>query len=187
MTYKNSLIMLAIVAIAGFATWMTLSYRPQNGKAFTEKNVPDTLMEGVTAIIMNKEGTLDMKIETPKMVHYTENDTTNLLQPSITLYRKSPEPWHITSRFAKATQGIDNINFWENVVISHLADEHDPFTEIQTTTLMVYPHDQKATTDAPIKLIQPNLIVNAIGMRADMNTGDINLLSQTRGEYVPNS
>lgn len=187
MTYKNTFIVLTIAAIAGFATWMTLSYRPQNTKVSSETNVPDAFMEGVTAMIMNKEGALDMKIVTPQMTHYAKDDTTHLLQPSITLYRKSPEPWHITARYAKATQGIDNINFWDNVIINHLADEHNPFTEIQTTTLMVYPHFQKASTDAPIKLIQPNLIVNAIGMRADMNTGDINLLSQTRGEYVPNS
>jgi hypothetical protein len=36
-------------------------------------------------------------------------------------------------------------------------------------------------------LIQPGLVVNALGMYADLNTGDIKLLSQARGEYLPHA
>ena len=52
---------------------------------------------------------------------------------------------------------------------------------------MVHPNEQTAETNALITLYQPNITVNAIGMTANIDTGDIKLLSQARGEYAPNS
>ncbi|MCW5582746.1 MAG: LPS export ABC transporter periplasmic protein LptC, partial [Gammaproteobacteria bacterium] len=62
-----------------------------------------------------------------------------------------------------------------------------PATLIKTPTLSVQPNKQIAETNDLITLIQPNLVVKSTGMYADMNTGNIKLLSQARGEYVPNS
>jgi lipopolysaccharide export system protein LptC len=128
-----------------------------------------------------------MKVITPKLVHYAESDTTHFTTPQLVLYRQSPQPWYVTSKFAKATQGTDNVNFWENVTIHHAADTNNPATLIKTTTLTVHPNDKTAETKDFITLTQPNVIVKATGMFADMNTGDIKLLSQARGEYVPSS
>ncbi|MBV9576025.1 MAG: LPS export ABC transporter periplasmic protein LptC, partial [Gammaproteobacteria bacterium] len=75
---------------------------------------------------------------------------------------------------------------WNNVTIHHAADVNNPATLIKTSTLTVYPNKKLAQTNAFITMIQPSLLVKAIGMQADMNTGDIKLLTQARGEYVPN-
>ena len=139
----------------------------------------------LVAIIMDKQGKPHMKIETPKMVHFSENDSSELTTPQLTIYRKSPQPWFITSKFAKATQGIQHVDFWEDVTVHHAADLASPATIIKTPKLRVYPHDQTAETDALITLIQPNIVVKATGMIADMNAGSIKLLSQARGEYAP--
>lgn len=187
MTYKYAAISLIMIIVVGLATWTTyFSYRPQNNASTTTTLLPDAFMEDVTAFIMDKQGKPSMKIITPKMVHFTENDTSQLTSPQLTLYRKSPKPWYVTANQAKATQGIENVHFWDNVVIHHAADNTHPATLIKTSTLMVHPNKQTAETDKLVTLIQPNLVVKAIGMNADMNSGDIKLLSQARGEYVPN-
>ncbi len=186
MTYKYILISLMMLIVVGLATWTTfLSYRPQNNMIANSTPLPDAVMEDVIAFIMDKQGKPSMKIVTPKLSHFTENDTTQLRTPSLTLYRKSPNPWYVTAKYAKATQGIENVFFWEDVVIHRAADENNPSTLIKTTTLLVHPNKQTAETQDNIIMIQPNLMVHATGMYADMNTGDIKLLSQARGEYVP--
>ena len=148
---------------------------------------PDAILEDVTARMMNKEGKLTMKVVTPKMVHYAQDNTTYFTQPLVTLYRQSPEPWQISSTYAKAIQGIERIEFWENVVVHHPKDSANPMTLIKTPSLTVLINQQLAETNDKITLIQPNLVINAVGMNADMNTGEIKLLSEARGEYVPSS
>ena len=188
MTYKNIILGFCVVIVAGLAAWTTLlSYNtPQAAANNITEDLPDAFMEDVTAVIMDKQGKPQMKIITPKLAHYPEKDTTQFISPQLTLYRKSPKPWFITSKFAKATEGVENINFWDNVTVHHAADENNPATLIKTSTLTVYPNKKLAETDHLITMIQPSLIVKAIGMHADMNTGDIKLLSHARGEYVPN-
>lgn len=188
MTYKYTAISIIMIAAVGLASWKTyLSFRPQPAAPVSKAELPDAYMENVTALVMDKQGKPSMKIVTPKMTHYIANDTTLLASPELTLYRKSPQPWYITSKKAKATQGVDNVLFWDNVVIHHAADSNNPATLIKTTTLTVHPNAQLAETSELITLVQPNLIVRSTGMQADMNTGNIKLLSQARGEYVPSS
>lgn len=186
MTYRHTFLSLFLIASIAIFVWSTYFVDTKKKDIVPLiDNIPDAQMEDVIAIIMDKEGNPKLRIETPKMVHFLKDDTTRLLTPHLTLYRGTPEPWYITSQYAKATQGIETVNFWEQVKIEHSADDHSPNTTIKTDTLTVYPNKHTAETADLITMIQPNLVVNATGMFADMNTGDIKLLSQARGEYVP--
>lgn len=187
MTYKNMFISLFITAIIILAAWTTLSYHPRSGQSPSSSLLPDAYMEDVVAVIMDKQGKPHLKIETSKMVHFNENDTSELTEPQLTIYRKSPQPWFITSKSARATQGIDRIDFWEDVTIHHSADIASPATVIKTPSLAVFIKDQTAKTNEFITLVQPNIVIKALGMVADMNAGNIKLLSQARGEYAPST
>lgn len=188
-SYKNAFISLGFCSIVGLAIWTTLlSMHPHTTTAtITSASAPDAIMEGVTALFMDKQGKPTMRVETPRLVHFNENDATDFIDPKLTLYRKSPEPWYVTAKNARAIDGIDHVNFQDDVIIHHAADLHNPATVIKTSTLTVFPEKQIAETSDPITLVQPSTIVNATGMHADMTTGDIKLLSDARGEYVPNS
>lgn len=188
MIYKSTIVTLLILAIVGMSISTSFwTYNAPNIPNFKRDTQPDAFMEEVVSILMDKQGKPKLKIVTPKMIHFPEHDTTRLTAPQLTLYRKSPQPWYISSKFAKATQGIEHLNFWDDVIIHHPADETNPATLIKTTTLTVYPNQQTAETDDIITLEQPHLTIQATGMRADMNIGNIKLLSQSRGVYAPQS
>ncbi len=55
-------------------------------------------MDQVVAIILNKSGTPSLKISAPSMVHYADNDSTHITTPNVTIYRNSPEPWHVNAK-----------------------------------------------------------------------------------------
>jgi lipopolysaccharide export system protein LptC len=187
MTYKKTLTILTTLATLALATWtMQLAFRSAPPTVEVAALVPDAFMEDVTAVFMDQQGRPSMKMMTPKLVHFIQEDTTQFIDPQLTLYHKSPKPWFINAKYAKATHGIENVNFWEDVTIHHVADENNPATLIKTPTLTVHPNQELAETQDMITLIQPNITVTAIGMIADMNTGNIKLLSQSQGEYVPN-
>lgn len=187
MAYRNTIISVLVLIAAGFAILATLlQYRGSNES--TEANrLPDAFMEDVVSVILDKQGKPKMKIVTPKMIHYPNGDTTHLDLPQLTIYRQSPAPWYITAKAANAVAGIDHVNFEQEVTIHHSADAHSPATVITTPKLTVFPNQQLAETNDDVTFKQPSTIIRGVGMRADMNTGDIKLLSQARGEYVPDS
>jgi len=189
MTYKNTIVSLVALASVGFAIWITFlsSYHPRVVSDAERTVVPDAFMEDVTALILDDYGKPSMKIKAPRMEHFTKDDMSLLVMPHLTIYRKSPQPWYVTSKHAKAMHGIEKVDFWDDVVVQHPADPGNPATIIKTPTLTVYPGEQTAETSDHITMIQPGIVVNSTGMHADMNTGNIKLLSQAWGEYVPNS
>ena len=185
-TLKNTLIGFLLILSIGLSSWSIIIGKKSEALAPTNSSrEPDAYMENVVATILNKQGMPSMKIETPKMVHYADNDVTHIAKPHITVYRQSPEPWYINSNFAEAREGVEQILFQENVVIHHAQDSDNPTTTMTTTSLTVFPNQQLAKTDQPITVTQPNATLHAIGMLAKMNDGTVKLLSKTRGEYVP--
>lgn len=188
MIKKITLISLTICLAAATTSW--LAYYAYWSPVLTispTTNHPDAYMENVVALILDKQGKPSMKIVAPKMTHYTEQDTTQLVSPIFTIYRKSPNPWYIESRYAKAINGMERLHFREQVIIHHAADLANPATLIKTNTLLVKPNAQTAETSDKITMEQPSLTVNAIGLIADLNTGNIKLLSNAQGIYVPQS
>lgn len=186
MTLRNYLVSLLLIISIGLSAWSILSTNTSRSTHSPEDtSLPDAYMEDVVAIVMNKFGTPSIKLSTPKMVHYANNDRTDIQKPLVTIYRKSPNPWDISADFAEASQGVSQINFQKNVVIKHIADKDDPATTMQTTALTVFPNNQSAQTDQPVTITQPDTTIQATGMQANMNEGTVKLLSQAKGEYVP--
>lgn len=146
---------------------------------------PDAWMENVSALILNELGKPVLRIETPRMTHYPEDDTTRLVQPRVVYYRDSPEPWHVNAETATATHGIHSILFRNHVFVRHSADLANPDILLQTESLSIFPDRKEANTADAVKITQPNATIYAVGMSANLNTGIIHLLSDTRSEYVP--
>ena len=150
-------------------------------------NQPDAWMENVSAVILNEFGKPALGIKTPRLAHYSGNDTTRIQKPEVTFYRNSPEPWHINAEEGIATHGIGNILFSTHVTVHHAADRLNPEILLKTESLTLLPDQNEANTQERVTITQPDAMIDAKGMSANLNTGIIHLLSDTRSEYVPAS
>jgi lipopolysaccharide export system protein LptC len=189
LTLKNGMITLLLLFALGLSAWSVL-ISPAHTNSANPGNDPktaDSYMENVTALTLGKEGKPTLKLVTPKMVHYPENDSTDIFAPRVTVYRKSPQPWFIDADFAKASNGIAEILFWSHVNIHHPSDSENPTTSLLTETLTIHPDKQTASTDQAVTFVQPDTTVHAMGMLADLNDNTIQLLSQAQGTYAPTS
>jgi lipopolysaccharide export system protein LptC len=185
---RNLIISTLLIISVALSSWsIFVSNRTPLISHPKSERLPDAFMEDIVALILNKQGTPALKVVAPKMVHYSNDDATEIQNPIVTIYHHSPNPWKIHSDFAKTVQGISQILFWSHVVIHHLQDQENPTTTMQTTALTVFPDKQVAETDQPVTILQPDSTVEAVGMTADINDGTIKLLSKAKGEYVPTS
>jgi len=167
MTSKNIVFSSVMMIVVLTAAWMTLSYHPKPLMNKSTTLEPDAYMENVVTITLNQQGNPKMKLVTPQLIHFDKSDVTQLISPTLTLYRNSPQPWRVTAQYARAS--------------------HSQETVIKTASLRVFPNNQTAETQDAITLEQPNTLIKATGMLANMNSGDIKLISEARGEYVPSS
>ena len=183
MAYKNTILGSMMIIAVGIAAWTTPVLSPAKCRTSAQAvKLPDAFMENVIAVVMDKQGKVNMKIVIAENDSLRRpDDTTYLTTPALTIYHRSPQPWYITSNFAKATRD-DNVDFWDDVFIHHAADTTIP-PRLSKPKIYCSSHSRPDCRNRdPITLMQPNVMVIATGMHANLNIGDIKLLvtGQTR-------
>jgi lipopolysaccharide export system protein LptC len=177
---------LLVIAVS-LTSWSLFLSRQKHAGPGPLPGEPDAFMEQVVAIILDRTGAPHLEISSPKMVHFVLNDTTDISNPSVIIYRDSPNPWYVKAKKALATGGTGKIIFSDHVVIRHPADTAATETILNTETLTVLPKEKQAKTDDAVTITQPDTTLYGVGMLANLETGTIRLLSNTRSEYVPAS
>lgn len=148
---------------------------------------PDGYMTNATYQDYNSQGELHALLNTPKMTHYPDNDTTQFLAPDVMMYTSQQVPWHITAEHGQSKQGTEKVLLWGNVIIHQPYRPGFPETTIKTSQITVYPDEQYAHTKKAVTIKRPGSTTDAIGLDADFKTGIFKLLSNSRGRYEPNA
>jgi len=109
-----------------------------------------------------------------------------VVNPHFVLHSKKGEPVHITANTAKITQDDKQIKLYGNVRIVRFDKNKQPNLTILTEYLEVLPHQNLAVTDKPVVIKRPpNVVIHAVGLKADLKTQSVKLLSKVRGDYTP--
>src|SRR5690606_38975591 len=97
-------------------------------------------------------------------------------------------PWNIWAKNGKTTQqdNQDVVLLWEDVKIQQAASDKNKENTMLTQSLTIYPKQHLAVTKDPVKATQPGMTITGIGMRAHLNTKQVELLSHVRGYYEKN-
>lgn len=182
---KNStkyIIIIGILLIIAFGFIHTISEDLFSAKK-VDPTAPRAIMENVVVIQNGANGYPTERLISPKLVNYTLNNITYLTTPHYTLYSPPGAPWEITSDYGRATNGVDEIYLWQNVVIYQPASRSQTSSTMTTDNFTIYPKTKKGHTDAAVKLVQPNMVTTAIGADADLQTKQITLLSHIQTVY----
>ena len=126
---------------------------------------------------------------------------TELQQARLTLHQQDGSLWSIRATRGTLFQETEQIYLAGDVVIERPAmDAAQAPTvtnerlaptpaqsgiKIQTETLHVDPNSQTAQTEDPVVISGQDAQVNAVGMKANLETKSVELLAKVRGVYAP--
>jgi lipopolysaccharide export system protein LptC len=155
-------------------------------------NQPDSFAMKIDVVRYDHAGQMATHLLAPKMIHYPNNNLSIFISPQIILYNAKTQPWVITADKGFAHNGFDQITLKGHVVIHQVAGKNNDETTITTEVLIINGQDKTAQTDKEITMYQKNnngstMKMTATGMQANQKTGEIKLLSHTRGFYVPSN
>lgn len=183
---KRHIILVVIFLLVIVGLWHTIGYDLFHKKA-SDKDLPRAIMHNVVVHEYDENGQLADILVSPKIINYAKENTSFLTTPHFTIYSPPGPPWHITSLHGRATNGVDTVFLWQNVVMQRPASQLHPPAKMLTDHFTFYPHTKKGHTDAFVKMIQPGMVVTAIGAKADLNKNTITLISHTKGIYSDES
>ncbi len=141
---------------------------------------PDYIVENLSGIRMDHEQTIQRKFSANKLLHYLNEDVTQMEQ--VSFINTDPEKPLIRLQADRAeVKGKDkDIYLTGNVTAVRGTDDEKGKVTLMTDFLHLVPDENLVKTDQAVTISRLNTKINAIGLELNNQTGMIQLLTKVR-------
>ncbi len=179
----SPLILLALLATMSF--WLDRKVQPPGHRPDgSTRHDPDFIIEGFSAVKMNPDGTRRYALAAKRMVHFPDDNSTQLELPRLVYFDYERAPVAIRSETAESVQGGDDVFFRDDVQIIRSAYASNAELGIFTSFLHVIPDQDLAKTDKPVRMVEGNSTASSVGLEFNNVTREIKLLSEVKASYA---
>jgi lipopolysaccharide export system protein LptC len=187
-------VVLAFVAFGSF--WILKTLRQSGDEAnarISARTEPDYYVEKFNFIRLPNNGQANYSIVGEKLTHYPRSDDLEIQQPRINSFSADKSPIYIRAMRAvieqKSTQTSpvrehDQIHLLGDVQVDRPATSTSSFMQLNSDYLLVLPDENTMKTDIAVTLVTSTSEIHAIGMEADNNTQQVQLLSKVRARFT---
>jgi len=144
---------------------------------------PDFFMHNVFYVQMDENGQIKNEITAPVLTHYPNDDVSVFTQPHLLVFKAADKLWDISADQGRSEAFLGTIYLTGNVNVERLPTPNDLGFTVKTIRMTVYPDSKTAETKEPVTILQGGSIVDAVGAKADLAKGTVDLLSRVKGNY----
>lgn len=174
---------LILVLCFGVTSWLLRHLEEPETPTVSLQQVPDYTLTAFTTRRMDEAGHLKSQLTAETMQHYQDTNT-ELAKPQLIFYKHAEPMWHVHAETGEIAPTGEQIWLWgQTIWEKHTTTSAAPLTVIsQNVSVQLATH--LIETQAPTTILSPSGQTQSVGMRLDMSTEQLVLLSKVRGEYV---
>ncbi len=143
---------------------------------------PDYFMENFSITSMNIQGQPESILKAKKMLHYADDDSAELDQPSLRFNRGKSQVT-LTADRAKFFKQKNILYLYDNVIIHRQASASQSELFIYTNDLKINTETNIAETEQAATIKMPQTEINSVGLIFDNIRGTLTLPSKVKGVY----
>jgi lipopolysaccharide export system protein LptC len=171
-----------LAGITGLTFWLNNLVQPPDfpheGKM---RHDPDYIVEDFSATRVGEDGMPRYTLSAPRMMHYPDDDSTELETPHFVHYSRERAPIVATSQTAWVSSNGEKARMQGNVKVVREAEGSKGEMVLETSTLDIIPDSNLAQTDQPVKIYDGNSLITGIGLKFDNETHVLKILSNIQG------
>lgn len=173
--------LLLLTLLAGATFWLErasqLESRDDQGKG---RHDPDFIIENFTTRRFNLDGSLQHSLAAKRMLHYVDDDTTEVIAPSLVHYGNS-QPTRLAANHAWISKDGKEVLLSDDVRMVRDAAAGNPPLVVTTSELRAYPDDGTARTEVPVTITHGRSVFQGNAMEANNRTHTVSLLGRAHG------
>mgnify|MGYP003493232882 len=170
-----------LTLLAGATFWLERTTKvdnaDMNGK---DRHDPDFIIDKFTTRRFNLDGSLRHSMTAQKMLHYADDETTEVALPAMTYFAHQP-PTQLNARQAWVSKDGKEIHLFNNVRMVRAASRDQDELVVSGSELSIFPDDEKASTDKPITIISGRSQLHGQGLEADNRSRIFTLRGRAQG------
>ncbi len=171
--------------LAGLTFWLQSAIDLGNDKHDGKlRHDPDGIAENYVVRRFDESGLVKYRLTGPHMVHYPDDDSSELRSPTLVSYRPDAPQITVTSKFAKVTSKGEVAYLWDDVRITRAATPEQQELVARIPDLTVQTEDGFAFTNSPVEITQGQSWVTGVGAQIDNNKSTFVLQTQVKGQYI---
>jgi lipopolysaccharide export system protein LptC len=187
MTDRRLWLVAAVLALAGIALNVVLWITRQRTNEQTFAGAPrsDYTLTDFTLNALDAEGKLSFQTIGPTLARRGEDGSIFVTTPDYVIYDGNGHQWK-----GKSDSAWVNKDGTVMRLDGHAEMHRQPAPGVQpvdvvTRDLTTYPKEKKMETAAPATIVQPGSILRGTGMRGDLTTKELELLSDVHATIEP--
>jgi len=188
MSHRLIILFLLITAALG-STWVMnrIGEEVSQADGREEFQEPDYYLEDFTTLSMGADGTPRHRLQALYMAHYPNDDTTELVEPTMKIFRADSTPLHISAEKGWVTANNEivllqgDVTMWEN-------DESGKRSiEVKTSEVRVLTEEEYAETDKYATINKDRTTIRGTGIRAYFKDSRLEIIDHKKTVIKPNA
>jgi lipopolysaccharide export system protein LptC len=149
------LALILVLALVGIAAWWFR--RDESREAVApepDRHRPDYIADDLLVLTMDEQGRLARRLQTPQMRHYPDDDSTELEQPRLTVFRRDGPPWVARSRTGWIARDGAEVLLRGDVRVDREGFAESPPIALRTRWMVVLEQTDYARSDRFVELMR---------------------------------
>jgi len=174
-----------MLALALLTFWLERTVREEQPHPSLRRHDPDYLVEQFVLTKYNAAGILESTLTAAKMVHYPDDDSTELVAPRVVQAKPNEPRLTLSADRGTLSSNGEEIFLFGNALLVREAAAGKPEARVQSSFLHVVGARSLVRTDREVTVSEPGRALSGRGMEYHNETWQLFLRDQVRGRFEP--
>jgi len=175
--------LLLTLALALLSFWLERTLRVEDRHPALRRHDPDVSVEVFRIDRYNASGAREATVEAAKMVHYPDDDSTELFAPRIEQTRAGHPRLTLSAERGALSQNGDEVFLYGDVLLLREGDARHPATQVRTSFLHLVTERSIARTHRDVTVTEAGRSLSARGLEYHHETRQLYLRERVRGRF----
>jgi lipopolysaccharide export system protein LptC len=178
--------LLLMLALTALSFWLERAVRVEEGThPSLRRHDPDYIVDNLKYTRFSPQGKVESTLAAVKMLHYPDDDTTELLAPRIEKSRPGEPRVTLTAERGVLSQDGEEVFLYDNVLMVREADATGAETRMRTSFLHVVHGRSLIRSDREVEISGDGRVLSGRGFEYHNDTGQLILREKVRGRFDP--
>jgi lipopolysaccharide export system protein LptC len=177
--------LLLMLALALLTFWLERAVREEQVHPSLRRHDPDYVVQNFVITKFGASGAAESTLAAAKMVHYPDDDSTELLAPRLVQAKPNEPRLTLTADHGTLSQDGDEVFLYGNVLLVREGDAERSETRMRTSFLHVIGARSLVRTDREVTVTEPERALSGRGMEYHNETRQLHLRERVRGHFEP--
>jgi lipopolysaccharide export system protein LptC len=172
-----------MLALALLTFYLERTVREDDTPAAARRHDPDYYVVNFTTTTYNREGAAETSMSAARMVHYPDDDTTELEAPRVVQSKPNQPRYSVRAERGQLSRDGDEIFLYGDVVLVRDASEHAPEARMTSEFLHVLRDRSLVRSDREVRIVEGSRSLQGRGMEYNNESGELLLRHDVQARF----